>query len=93
MFGVISADPQRWEEQVAVTSKPLSFIHKHTVPENSDWWRSTMSGSILLRHHPPEEEEALQEVEEEEMGEMEIFMGEELEEELLIGITDDGNDK
>lgn len=80
------ADTQWWTEHVVVTSKPWSFIHKHTYPETSDGLWSTMSGSILLRHHPLEEDKQLQE--EEEMEE-ELFVEEELEEEVLMGITED----
>ncbi|XP_034154020.2 zona pellucida glycoprotein 3d tandem duplicate 1 [Pangasianodon hypophthalmus] len=90
-------------EQAVVTSKPWSLIHSEVLPETSDEWLNTVLGSVLLHHHhrrpEGEEEEESQEEEEEEEEEEEIHekeelcVGEELEEEVLIGVAESENDE
>ncbi|MCJ8745385.1 hypothetical protein PDJAM_G00129490 [Pangasius djambal] len=88
-------------EQAVVTSKPWSLIHSQVLPETADEWLNTVPGSVLLHHHhhhhhhhPEGEESQEEEEEEEEVHEKEeLCVGEELEEEVLIGVAEPENDE
>ncbi|KAI5611835.1 hypothetical protein C0J50_0503 [Silurus asotus] len=71
-------------EQFLVSSKSWSFIHEVS-SKTSEEFLNTVPGFVLL-HHP---EESHREEEEEE----EILAGEELEEEVLVGVVDMVNDE
>lgn len=92
LFGLVSADVSPYVEQAVVTSKPWSVIH-HNTSETSDEWLNTVSGSVLLHHHPPEGEESWEEGEDSEHEKEEFYVGQELEEEVLIGVPETENDE